>query len=105
MSAATQRYPAPAVQFPLRRSPVLAGALTFLNAAALLVLLAWMRGPHTYTREDTVEISCHGGPVPMREVLRVVLEEMQVEKAVIANGAMEHNGGQLPTWCQLPWRA
>ena len=42
MTAATQRYPAPAVQFPLRRSPVLAGALTFLNAAALLVLLAWM---------------------------------------------------------------
>lgn len=37
------------------------------------VLLAWMKGPHTYTREDTVEISCHGGPLPMREVLRVVL--------------------------------
>jgi tRNA modification GTPase len=36
-------------------------------------LLAWMRGPHTYTREDTVEISCHGGPVPVRETLRVVL--------------------------------
>ena len=37
------------------------------------VLLAWMKGPHTYTREDTIEISCHGGPVPMREVLRVAL--------------------------------
>ncbi len=37
------------------------------------VLLAWMKGPHTYTREDTVEISCHGGPLPMREVLRVAL--------------------------------
>ena len=37
------------------------------------VLLAWMKGPNTYTREDTVEISCHGGPLPMREVLRVAL--------------------------------
>ncbi|MGB3307336.1 MAG: tRNA uridine-5-carboxymethylaminomethyl(34) synthesis GTPase MnmE [Thermomicrobiales bacterium] len=36
-------------------------------------LLSWMVGPHTYTREDTVELSCHGGPVPLRETLRVVL--------------------------------
>ena len=38
------------------------------------VLLAWMAAPHTYTREDTVELSCHGGPVPLRETLRVVIE-------------------------------
>lgn len=37
------------------------------------VLLTWMKGPNTYTREDTVEISCHGGPVPLRETLRVAL--------------------------------
>lgn len=37
------------------------------------VLLAWMAGPHTYTREDTVELSCHGGPLPLRETLRVAL--------------------------------
>ena len=37
------------------------------------VLLAWMAGPHTYTGQDTVEISCHGGPVPVRETLRLVL--------------------------------
>ncbi|HEY8446015.1 MAG TPA: tRNA uridine-5-carboxymethylaminomethyl(34) synthesis GTPase MnmE [Thermomicrobiales bacterium] len=36
-------------------------------------LLAWMAAPHTYTREDTVELSCHGGPVPVRETLRAVL--------------------------------
>lgn len=42
MSAATERYPAPAVQFPLRRSPVLAGALALLQVAALLVLLVWL---------------------------------------------------------------
>jgi len=38
------------------------------------VLLGWMASPHTYTREDTVEFSCHGGPVPLRETLRVVIE-------------------------------
>ena len=37
------------------------------------VLLGWMAAPNTFTREDTVEISCHGGPVPLRETLRVVL--------------------------------
>jgi tRNA modification GTPase len=37
------------------------------------VLLAWMAGPNTYTGEDTVEISCHGGSVPVRETLRVCL--------------------------------
>ena len=37
------------------------------------VLLAWMASPRTFTKEDTVEISCHGGPVPMQETLRVVL--------------------------------
>lgn len=36
-------------------------------------LLAWMAAPHTYTREDTVELSCHGGPIPVRETLRAVL--------------------------------
>jgi len=37
------------------------------------VLLAWMKAPNTYTREDVVEISCHGGPIPLRETLRVAL--------------------------------
>ncbi|MGB3330721.1 MAG: tRNA uridine-5-carboxymethylaminomethyl(34) synthesis GTPase MnmE, partial [Thermomicrobiales bacterium] len=43
------------------------------DAAIDDVLLAWMRGPHTFTKQDTVEISCHGGPLPLRETLRVVL--------------------------------
>jgi tRNA modification GTPase len=32
-----------------------------------------MRAPHTYTREDVVELSCHGGPVPVQETLRAAL--------------------------------
>lgn len=36
-------------------------------------MLGWMAAPRTFTREDTVELSCHGGPVTLAEVLRVVL--------------------------------
>lgn len=38
------------------------------------VLVCVMKKPHTYTREDIVEINCHGGAVAVNEVLRLVLE-------------------------------
>ncbi len=38
------------------------------------VLACVMRAPHTYTREDVVEINCHGGIVPLRETLEAVVE-------------------------------
>ncbi len=37
------------------------------------VLLCYMPGPNTYTREDVVEINCHGGIIPLRGVLEEVL--------------------------------
>ncbi len=37
------------------------------------VLLAVMRAPHSYTCEDVVEVSCHGGILPARSVLEVLL--------------------------------
>ena len=37
------------------------------------VLLTVLKAPRTYTREDTVEISCHGGMVVTRQVLEAVL--------------------------------
>lgn len=37
------------------------------------VLISVMRAPATYTREDIVEINCHGGITVTREVLRTVL--------------------------------
>ncbi len=37
------------------------------------VLAAVMRAPHTFTREDVVEITCHGGLLPARMVLDAVL--------------------------------
>ena len=38
------------------------------------VLLSVMKAPHTYTREDVVEINCHGGMLPTRKVLETVLQ-------------------------------
>lgn len=38
------------------------------------VMVAVMRAPATYTREDIVEIDCHGGIVVTRRILEVVLK-------------------------------
>ena len=37
------------------------------------VLVSVLKAPATYTREDVVEINCHGGAVAVGEVLRLVL--------------------------------
>ena len=37
------------------------------------VLAVYMRAPHTYTREDVVEINCHGGPAPTQRILALAL--------------------------------
>ncbi len=37
------------------------------------VLAAFMRAPHSFTGEDTIEIHCHGGPLILEEVLLTVL--------------------------------
>src|SRR6266566_4593189 len=39
------------------------------------VLTAFMRAPHTYTREDVVEIQGHGGPLVLQRILRLVLAQ------------------------------
>ena len=37
------------------------------------VLVLTMRGPHSYTAEDTVEISCHGGILVVKKILETVI--------------------------------
>ena len=37
------------------------------------VMLSLMRGPKTFTREDVIEINCHGGLVSVNRVLQLVL--------------------------------
>jgi tRNA modification GTPase len=38
------------------------------------VILTVMRAPRSYTKEDIVEINCHGGIIPLRKVLSLVLD-------------------------------
>ena len=37
------------------------------------VLLAYMKGPNSYTAEDVIEINCHGGFISVRKILELVL--------------------------------
>jgi tRNA modification GTPase len=39
------------------------------------VLVTVMKAPVTYTRENVVEVNCHGGVVPLRRILGLVLNE------------------------------
>ncbi|HZK33383.1 MAG TPA: tRNA uridine-5-carboxymethylaminomethyl(34) synthesis GTPase MnmE [Tissierellaceae bacterium] len=39
------------------------------------VLISYMKGPETYTREDMVEIYCHGGIISVKKILELVLNK------------------------------
>ncbi len=38
------------------------------------VIISYMKAPNTYTREDIVEINCHGGVVAVKRILSLVLK-------------------------------
>jgi tRNA modification GTPase len=50
------------------------GRITRAGRVVDEVLLGVMRAPRTFTREDVVEITCHGGLLPAKLVLDAVLE-------------------------------
>ena len=39
------------------------------------VLIVFMQGPSTYTREDMVEIYCHGGIISVKNILQLILNK------------------------------
>lgn len=39
------------------------------------VIVLLMKGPHSYTAEDTVEIDCHGGVLVMKKILELVIRK------------------------------
>ncbi len=39
------------------------------------VLVSLMAAPRSYTREDVVEINCHGGPLPLQRILHLALRQ------------------------------
>ena len=38
------------------------------------VLVTIFKGPHSYTGEDTAEISCHGSPYILQEIIQLCLQ-------------------------------
>jgi len=61
--------------FPLKSHRLHLGRLVDPQTGRLVdqVLCTFMKAPATYTREDIVEIHCHGGPVAARRILELVL--------------------------------
>ncbi len=60
------------------------------------VLLSYMKGPNTYTREDVVEINCHGGVISAKKILETVLlmgsrpaERGEFTKRAFLNGRID----------------
>lgn len=60
------------------------------------VLVVFMKAPHTYTREDVVEINCHGSVVSLRKTLDLVLrmgarlaENGEFTKRAFLNGRID----------------
>lgn len=49
-----------------------------------------------------IDLALTPGIPAVADVLRAVLSEMQVERAVIATEAVTREGGDLPAWCVLP---
>ncbi|MDX9917499.1 MAG: tRNA uridine-5-carboxymethylaminomethyl(34) synthesis GTPase MnmE [Gudongella sp.] len=60
------------------------------------VLIAFMKEPFTYTRENMVEIYCHGGIIPVKKILELVLrngaqlaEPGEFTKRAFLNGRLD----------------
>lgn len=61
------------------------GTIVYQGEVLDEVLLMIMKGPHSYTAEDTIEIDCHGGVLVMKRIL----------EAVIASGARPAEPGEF----------
>ena len=60
------------------------------------VLIMLMKAPKTFTREDVIEINCHGGPVPLNAVIMEVInagarlaESGEFTKRAFLNGRID----------------
>ena len=60
------------------------------------VMAVYMKAPYTYTKEDVVEINCHGGVVPLKKTLALVLrngavlaEPGEFTKRAFLNGRLD----------------
>ena len=67
------------------------------------VLITVMRAPHSYTRDDVVEIYCHGGIIPVRRVLDLVLKKgaRLAEPGEFTKRAFKRQSRSCPSWAVL----
>lgn len=71
-SATRKHSPLTAANFSLQHGYIIhPGTETVLDE----VLVSVMRSPHSYTREDVVEINCHGGMLALQQVLEAALSQ------------------------------
>ena len=60
------------------------------------VLVAYMKGPNSYTAEDVIEINCHGGFISVKKILELILskgvrlaEAGEFTKRALLNGRID----------------
>lgn len=95
---ATQIFKPRHAAFPLKSHRLYLGYVYDPNSHVNIdeVLLTVMHAPNTYTREDVVEINCHGGIMPLRQALELVLslgarlaEPGEFTKRAFLNGRLD----------------
>ena len=76
------------------------------------VLVMLMRGPHSYTGEDTVEINCHGGVYVVKRILEVLIkngarpaEPGEYTKRAFLNGRLDLSQAEADVIYQNVFRA
>ena len=69
------------------------------------VMVAVMKAPNTYTKEDTVEIDCHGGVLVMTKILETVVrngcrlaEPGEFTKRAFLNGRIDLSKAEAVTF-------
>ena len=74
------------------------------------VMVAVMKAPATYTREDTVEINCHGGIIVTRKILETVLkygarlaEPGEFTKRAFLNGRIDLSQAEAVCDIMIMW--
>lgn len=85
----------------MKRTPLLHAELSQVIAAlghgdSILIGDAGMPVPDGPKR---IDLALTAGIPRVADVLKTVLQEMQVERSLIAQEALDRNGGKLPDWC------
>ena len=55
------------------------------------VIVLVMKAPHTYTKEDVVEIDCHGGMQVMRDILHLLINLNNIISKEVNNNRLNNN--------------